>query len=485
MAGHTWQNAVSLVDRTLGDGLERQVAAHHRRRLRNLGWEQVFSPGPGLWAEADPPPRPGNALELLVDGETALPRIAEALTAARSQVSIAGWEITPDFALTRSGSRLVLRDVLAELAERMPVRVLLWAGAPLPIFRPWRLNVRAVRRRLTAGTKIQVALDNRERPLHTHHEKLIVVDDEVAFVGGIDLTDDPVDRFDGSDHAYRRVYGWHDVACELRGPAAGDVAAHIALRWREVTGEALAVTWPEGAGDVQAQIVSTIPERRYAGAWDGRFRILEAYLRAIHAARRFVYLENQFLWAPEIVAALREKLLHPPSPEFRLVVLLPSKAYSGQDNTRGQLGVLAEADEHGKHFLACTIYARSAGATSAPVYVHAKVGIVDDEWLTVGSANLNDHSLFNDTEVNVVTCDAALARAARIQLWSEHLEASPDELQGDPVELIDSRWKPIAYEQQARREAGEAMTHRLARLPHVSKRLRRLLGPLDGLVFDG
>ena len=53
------------------------------------------------------------------------------------------------------------------------------------------------------------------------------------------------------------------------------------------------------------------------------------------------------------------------------------------------------------------------------------------------------------------------------------------------MELIDSRWKPIACEQQARREAGEAMTHRLARLPHVSKRLRRLLGPLDGLVFDG
>ena len=485
MAGHTWQNAVSLVDRTLGDGLERQVAAHHRRRLRRLGWEHALSPGPGLWAAADPPPRPGNAMELLVDGEAALPRIAEALTAARSQVSIAGWEITPNLALTRSGSRLVLRDVLAELAQRMPVRVLLWAGAPLPVFRPWRLSVRGVRRSLTAGTRIEVALDNRERPLHTHHEKLIVVDGEVAFVGGIDLTDDPVDRFDGSDHVYRRVYGWHDVACELRGPVVGDVAAHIALRWREVTGEAIDVTWPEGAGDVQAQIVSTIPEHHYAGARQGRFRILESYLRAIRAARRFIYLENQFLWSPEIVAALCDKLMHPPSPEFRLVVLLPCKANSGQDDTQGQLGVLAEADHHGEHFLACTIYARSAGVTSAPVYVHAKVGIVDDEWLTLGSANLNDHSLLNDTEVNVVTCDAALARAARIQLWSEHLEASPDELQGDPVELIDSRWKPIAYEQQARREAGEAMTHRLARLPHVSKRLRRLLGPLDGLVFDG
>ena len=61
MAGQPRRNAVSLLDRTLGDGLERQVVAHHERRLRDLGWERAFSPGPGLWAEADPPPRPGNS----------------------------------------------------------------------------------------------------------------------------------------------------------------------------------------------------------------------------------------------------------------------------------------------------------------------------------------------------------------------------------------------------------------------------------------
>ena len=485
MTPDSWSSAAARVDRALGDGLERQVVSHHRRRLNRLEWGHALSPGPGRWAAGSPAPRQGNALELLVDGATALPRFAEALLAARSDVTIAGWDITPEFALTRSGPRLVLGDVLAELAERLPVHVLLWAGAPLPVFRPWRLNALAVRRKLTTDTRIAVALDSRERPLHTHHEKLIVIDGALAFVGGIDLTDDPLDRFDSSDHPYRRVRGWHDVACELRGPIVGDVAAHIALRWREVTGESLPVAYPDAAGDVEAQLVTTIPERHYAGAPQGSFRIVESYLRAIRGARRFIYLENQFLWAPEIVAALRDTLVHPPSPAFRLVVLLPSRANSGEDDTQGQLGVLAEADHDGRRFLACTLYARSAGATSAPVYVHAKVGIVDDDWLTVGSANLNDHSLFNDTEVNVVTHDPALTRAARIRLWSEHLEAPPEELQGDPVELIDSRWRPIAAEQQARREAGAAMTHRLARLPHVSKRLRRLLGPLDGVVVDG
>ena len=131
----------ACVDRTLGDGLERQVAAHHRRRLRDLGWEHALSPGPGLWAEADPPPRPGNSMELLIDGETALPRIAEVADwrRARRSASPAGRSLPTSPSRARARA-LVLRDVLAELAERMPVRVLLWAGAPLPVFRPWRLK---------------------------------------------------------------------------------------------------------------------------------------------------------------------------------------------------------------------------------------------------------------------------------------------------------------------------------------------------------
>jgi phosphatidylserine/phosphatidylglycerophosphate/cardiolipin synthase-like enzyme len=109
------------------------------------------------------------------------------------------------------------------------------------------------------------------------------------------------------------------------------------------------------------------------------------------------------------------------------------------------------------------------------VYVHAKIGIVDDEWLTLGSANLNEHSLFNDTEVNLVTRDAALARETRIRLWAEHLEREPDELQGDPAAIVDELWQPLA----------DDPTHHLSRLPHVSRRSRRLLGPLQSLVVDG
>ena len=126
-----------------------------------------------------------------------------------------------------------------------------------------------------------------------------------------------------------------------------------------------------------------------------------------------------------------------------------------------------------------------AGRVADPVYVHAKIGIVDDAWLTVGSANLNEHSLFNDTEMNVVTHDPAIARQTRLRLWAEHLELTADDVDGDPAQVIDDLWHPISKEQLTRRQAGEPLTHRLVRLPHISRRSERLLGPLQGLLVDG
>ena len=140
----------------------------------------------------------------------------------------------------------------------------------------------------------------------------------------------------------------------------------------------------------------------------------------------------------------------------------------------------------GGRLLACTVYARDELGVPAPVYVHAKIGIVDDRWLTLGSANLNEHSLFNDTEVNVVTGDAALARETRLRLWSEHLELDVASIADRPAhEVVDRLWRPIALQELARAVRGAPRTHRLTRLPHVSRRTRRLLGPLDSFLVDG
>jgi phosphatidylserine/phosphatidylglycerophosphate/cardiolipin synthase-like enzyme len=477
---------VLAVDKAIGESVKRLVRSHHARRLRRIGWEHALEPpDPGLWASASPPPRAGCSVEVLVDGAQALPRLAEELRKARSHVHLAGWFVTPDFALVREPVRVELRTVLAELAERIPVRVLFWAGSPLPLFRPDRKDVARALDTLTSGTKIEAVADPKERPLHCHHEKITVIDDGVAFVGGIDLTTESGDRFDTNAHPARGELGWHDAACLLRGPAVTDVAAHFAQRWHDLTGNTLPEPRPAPpAGDVEVQIVRTVPEHVYETVRDGDFRILESYVRAFRSAQRLIYLENQFLWSSEIVQILLDKIVDPPSDDFRLVLVLPAKPNSGRDDTRGQLADLIEADDGAGRVLACTL--RALGERGpCPVYVHAKIGIVDDRWLTLGSANLNEHSLFNDTEMNVVTCDAALARATRLRLWAEHLERPEEEVSADPVRIVRELWKPIAEEQYERREAGLPPTHRLCLLPGVSRRSRRLLGPLQGLLVDG
>jgi len=134
-------------------------------------------------------------------------------------VHVAGWHATPDFGLTRDDDALPLRELLATVAERIPVRVLLWAGAPLPVFSPRRKLVRSVHDQLADGTQIRCALDAHERPMHCHHEKIVIVDGEIAFVGGIDLTSLGGDRFDDARHTVRGGLGWQRVTTVVQ--AAG------------------------------------------------------------------------------------------------------------------------------------------------------------------------------------------------------------------------------------------------------------------------
>ncbi len=475
------------VDSLVGDRIEAAVAYKHRRRLRRLGSEHALAPADaGLWAHGRTPPRTGCELEVLIDGASALPRIADAMRGAARSVHIMGWHLQPAFELERGHERAVLGRLLAELAERIDVRILVWAGAPVPAFHPTRAEVQKAVRNLVRGTRIRCEADPREHPFHCHHEKAIVIDGELAFVGGIDLTDDAGDRFDSQQHRARRRLGWHDAAVCLRGPAVRDVADHFALRWTELTGERRLEEPPPAAqgGDSTVQITRTIAEGMYDQVPRGEFSILESYVRALRSAQRLIYLENQFLWAPEIVSILADKLRNPPSADFRIALLLPAKPNNGRDDTLGQLGVLVDADPADR-LLAVTIRSVSDGRAD-PLYVHAKVGIVDDRWLTIGSANLNAHSLLNDTEMNVVTDDARIARETRVRLWSEHLELDAGAVAAaDPSKLLDERWRPIAYDQLERQRRGASATHRLLALPGVSRRSRRLLGPLQGLIDDG
>ena len=218
---------------------------------------------------------------------TRFPLIAEAIAGARESVHITGWHVAPSFELVRGREPTVLGEALAEAARaarRARARVGGLAGPRVPSHRAKRCWSRF--ETLTRRTKIRCEPDPREHPFHCHHEKTIIIDGTLAFVGGIDMTDLAGDRFDTSAHRARRRLGWHDVGTRLRGPAVADVAAHFDLRWEELTGDRApgAGARPE-AGEHTVQVVRTIAEGMYDRVPHGEFRILEAYTRALRQAR--------------------------------------------------------------------------------------------------------------------------------------------------------------------------------------------------------
>ena len=476
--------ASRAVAHTVGESVERAVTSHHRRRLRKVGWEHAFDADElGFSRGATFAPRAGNRVEVLVDGSTYLPRLAEAIAGARSHVHLLGWCFSPELNLTREEEPVVLRNLLSDVARRVDVRLLVWQGAPFPVFRPTKRDVESYMKIFTRGTNIQAETDSCVRLKYSHHEKVVVVDDEVAFVGGIDLTLDGGDPFDTPKHPSRGCVGWHDAAVRIEGPAVADVASHFRLRWRGPGDERLPEPVPpEPKGDVELQVVRTVPEGVYPSFPKGDFSVFESYTRALRSAERLIYLENQFLWSPEIVAILSDKLRDPPSDDFRVVAVLPARPNDGADVSRGAISALIHADDGNERFLACTLYART-GPLRDLVYVHSKIGIVDDRWLTIGSANLNERSMFNDSEVNVVALDEELARRTRLGLWEEHLETG--DVGGDPTTVVDELWRPIATEQLELLQHGRPLTHRLVMLPGVSRRARRIAGVVESRVYDG
>src|SRR5581483_10666357 len=180
----------SRVDTVVGNSIEAVVRAKHAWRLRRLGWAHALSPpDDGWWARGDPPPREGCSLDVLIDGAEAFSAIVEEIENARDYVHVTGWHVAPYFELVRGERGRSIGQLLAEAAERVDVRVLMWAGAPVPAFHPTRKEVSQGVEELTRGTRIRCETDPREHPFHCHHEKTLVVDGEVAFVNRIDMTD--------------------------------------------------------------------------------------------------------------------------------------------------------------------------------------------------------------------------------------------------------------------------------------------------------
>ena len=274
------------------------------------------------------------------------------------------------------------------------MRVLAWAGRRCRCSS--RIAARCGRRasELAGGTRISMALDSRERPFHCHHEKLVVVDDEVAYVGGIDLT--PGRRPAGLERppAPRRArLARHRAAAE--GPVVADVARHFQLRWQRSASGLPEPGAPPAGGESRPSSCGRCP-RACTRPGDGEFDPRELHARA--AVGRAARLPR------EPVSLVAGGRLGPRREAARAAVA----------RTSGRRAAPVEAEQRRRRHARPArrarrrrrrrreplprVHALPARAGRQPGLRPLEGGIVDDGWLTVGSANLNEHSLFNDTE---------------------------------------------------------------------------------------
>lgn len=388
---------------------------------------------------------------LLVDGESYFEAVAAAIERARHQVLMLGWDFHSRLRLRRTGSPGGPPDELAALLdavvgrhERLNVHILGWDFAmiyalereALPLY---RLGLRTRRR-------VHFRLDDRHPSGASHHQKVVVVDDAIAFVGGFDLTscrwDTREHRADDSrrsDPGFSAYDPFHDAQLVVDGDAARALGELARERWRRAVGERLAA--PPGDGDpwptslepdlreVRVGIARTEPS--YADREEVR-EIEALYLEAIRSARRSIYIENQYLTAARVGEALAERLREADGPE---VVIVVPQVCSGwlEESTMGVLRArllhrLRDADSSGRLRV---FYPVVAGLGDRAITVHAKVMVIDDRLLRVGSANLSNRSMGLDTECDLaVEAESEETRAAierlRNDLLAEHLGVASD-----------------------------------------------------------
>jgi phosphatidylserine/phosphatidylglycerophosphate/cardiolipin synthase-like enzyme len=487
----------------------------------------------------------GNDVSPLIHGA---PYFAELLRSVRQMraddlLLFTDWRGDPDERL--DGPDTEVSRVLSDAASRgVIVKGLIWRS------HLDRLSFSEQENR-HLGEEIEAAggeclLDMRVRPAGSHHQKFVVLrhpgrpELDVAFVGGIDLChsrrDDAEHHGDPQRQPMAKVYGsrppWHDIQLALRGPAVGDVETVFRERWTDPqpltrnpidrisellrrddrSAGPLPPQLPDPAqrGTQSVQLLRTYPYRRpgYPFAPDGERSVARAYNKVIDRAHSLIYIEDQYLWSAEIVSCFVRALERDPNLHF--VAVIPH--YPDQDgrlsmppNLIGRRQAVDAIRAAGGDRAAIYGIENHAGT---PVYVHAKVCVVDDVWASVGSDNVNRRSWTHDSELSCAVVDAEpdgreprtvdgfgngarrFARELRLRLAREHL----DREDGDDADLVDPvgafrAFANSAAELQAWHDRGRTGSRPRGRLrpyaaPHLSPFTRAWATPLYRALLD-
>jgi len=444
----------------------------------------------------------GNEVTPLVHGSAYFPELLRCVRRMRAGdlLMFTDWRGDPDQLLDGVGTEV--SRVLSEAARRgVLVKGLVWRSH-LDRFAFSEQENRHLGEEIEAAGG-QCLRDMRVRPGGSHHQKFVVLrhpgrpELDVAFVGGIDLCHS---RSDGPDHdgdrqcqPMAKVYGprppWHDVQLAIRGPAVGDFETVFRERWEDPAPlsrnplnrivDALRredekarvlpsqLPDPEPRGSETVQVLRTYPKRRhgYPFAPDGERSVAHAYDKAVGRARRLIYLEDQYLWATDVVRCFADALRSNPALHF--IAVIPH--HPDQDgrlslppNLVGRQQAVDLLRDAGGDRVAIYGIENPAGT---PVYVHAKVCVIDDVWCSVGSDNVNRRSWTHDSELSCAVIDGEgderalpavdrfrngdrrFARDLRLQLAREHLDRTPEQ----DTDLLDPSTAVAAFAESAQR----------------------------------
>jgi phosphatidylserine/phosphatidylglycerophosphate/cardiolipin synthase-like enzyme/uncharacterized membrane protein YdjX (TVP38/TMEM64 family) len=391
-----------------------------------------------------------NAFGWAIDGENYFRAVRDAMDRAEREIIIIGWDIDSRFELIRDNSDPYypspICETLESLADKKPglnVYILSWDFA----------IVYAMEREFMPGRsfgwqdseRLHFHLDGEHATGASHHQKIVIIDGVLAFSGGLDLTKDRWDtrrhaandarRVDPDGNAYRP---FHDVQAIVTGDAARSLRELASGRWEIALGEPLPALdaegdaeslWPDGL-EVQAEDVEVAIARTVGKSGDDGIREVEqSYLEMIASAKRSIYIENQYFTSESIANALAERLADDDPPE--IVLVLPSETsgwleQATMDVLRNRgLARLREADRQGRLRV---VSPSSRELEDAPITVHAKIMIVDNRWLRIGSANLSGRSMGLDTECDLIVEHEAAATDLCADLLAEHMGAEFDEV---------------------------------------------------------
>lgn len=406
-----------------------------------------------------------------IDGEAYFRAVREAILAARHSVFILGWDIHSKLKLVRDNKKESYPEELGALLDfvarqqAVDVYVLSWDFAmiymierePLPLYAlNWKTH-----------SRVRFHMDDKHPVGGSQHQKIVVVDDAVAFSGGLDLSkwrwDTPEHRIDDPrrvDPDGKSYPPFHDVQMLVDGDAAAALGQLARERWRRATGDRIGEKATNGVHDndlwpaslpvvmhnVPVAIARTVAD--YAGQ-EGAREVERLYLDSIAAAKRFIYIENQYLTAHCIEEALSQRLQQRDGPE--VVIVMPEKTggwleQHTMDVLRSRLvKQLCKADRNERLRL---YYPQLSSASDISLMVHAKVMVIDDRLLRVASSNLSNRSMGLDCE-----CDLAVEaepgteteqaiRQFRDQLIAEHLGVEPAAI-GEAMQREQSLIKTI------------------------------------------